>query len=76
MKLPRKKLLKDILSDSRGLEQTSLCNGGSLSRGDEAEMLCDGKSLVDRLKNAYRKRKRDQKIDALKNSDSLWRGLQ
>ena len=34
------------------------------------------KELTDRMLNAYRKRKRKEKIEKLMNRDNLWKGLE
>ena len=34
------------------------------------------KKLIDRMMNAYRKRKRQEKIDKLEDNPNLWKNLQ
>jgi len=76
--LHKKKTLKDIIANNPRADRQYGLN----SDDDDAEqeqinkMLYDAKSLVSRMKTAYQKRKREKKIDALKNSDNLWRGLE
>lgn len=72
---PPKKSIKEIIASNlkdcakyRGCEKSDSCH--------DAEILCDHKKLLDRMKNAYQRRKREKKIDALKNTSTLWRGLE
>jgi len=72
-----KKSIKEIIAKNPSADCSCPVSNPSES-GDRhhGKMLYDGKSLVDRMKSAYKKRKREQKIDALKDSDTLWSGLQ
>jgi len=70
-----KKFIKDILASNQRADRL-YCSTDESEGRYQGRMLYDGRSLVDRMKNAYKKRKREQKINALKNSDTLWSGLQ
>lgn len=70
-----KKTIKDIIANNPRADRF-YANPDESDDRHSGEMLYDGKSLVSRMKSAYKKRKRAQKIDALKNSDTLWSGLQ
>ena len=73
-----KKTLRDIIANNpRADKQYGLNNDDDDAEQKQKEnMLYDAKDLVKRMKTAYQKRKREKKIDALKNSDSLWRNLE
>ena len=70
-----KKSIRDIIA---GKPMADRLNARPNESDDmyQGDMLYGGKGLVDRMKSAYKKRKREQKIDALRNSDTLWSGLQ
>lgn len=74
----RKRTLRDIIANNPRVDkQYGLNNVDDYAEQRQKEnMLYDAKNVVKRMKTAYQKRKREKKIDALRNSDSLWRNLE
>jgi len=77
MKKPRKSI-KDIVAGNPREDLSSIAPRDIEGHYGE-KMLCDAKKLVDRMKDAYRRKKRMQKIQKLLDrsggKDELWGGL-
>ena len=67
------KQIKDIIYNNPRADKQSVDSDKSEEDKIKNKMLYD--DVIKRMKDAYQKRKRKQKIDKLKSNDNHWKGL-
>jgi len=67
------KQIRDIIYNNPRADRQSIDSDDKEEEKIKDKMLYD--DVIKRMKDAYKKRKRQQKIDKLKSNDNHWKGL-
>ena len=76
-----KKTIKDIVANNPRYDRQTLGSDDEVEERIRGKMLYDAKqekskNTIKRMLSAYKKRKREEKIDKLTNDPTLWKGLE